>query len=713
MKEKYEELEEQRKQYTTAKTDQEYLLQESHHKHNRLLSDLEDSKKVYSLLKKDIHDGRASLEEFEKRKKEFQLEFIEAQEQIAFLKKKGAKEVSDSKKKVSKIEKQITISEKSLKVLKDNISASTEEKSSLMEQLEEINHRKQEAEEAFARRKYDLEEEVEALHQEINRNKRMSKSASMARDKRKDECESLVAEIRSLEKRLSDVKRSVQEGEQSLDALKSESSKLTAEHDKLRKDISNEKREEEELRQQLFTLRSSIEQDSKSIEELRRQVRAQQDEESEWKERAVRARSSYSQCQAAMEELQGEADAMRVVNERERRDLSETRAKKNMVEAELSRQEEELRYTRELIRDEDKKKSAVVVEVQRLTDESTRLQKELVDAQRRCHDARKVEEDIKRRERDAQQLKDRLKAEAENLSAIVTAEQLKMETLKEEKEHLLKESKKLQEDIRAAHKEMATISCTLDSSQAQISQLETARDHLQSEVHRLRDTTSVEISRAERVSDAHKDLEKRLREMRSDLAHEEETYQRAKARTQEEEKLFSQKQRALQLASEELLKMEASISESNEIMHMQRSNAIKEISDLDHIKQSVQNDFFALSESKSRLGRLSDSHRTPTLKSNVSNSKDALSEGVHFTKPLENILKRGDSNAMYANNISRSIRDERDSKWPKKHDSALHGLDFEHEQNDDMPAEVNGDGDDELLAEMKKLQMRSAEVLKT
>jgi hypothetical protein len=180
-----------------------------------------------------------------------------------------------------------------------------------------------------------------------------------------------------------------------------------------------------------------------------------------------------------------------------------------------------------------------------------------------------------------------------------------MESLRNEKASLVSEFKQAKEECRHSQKELSSVSSSLEASRAQMAHLDTAKESLQGELGRLRDSMSLEIARAERTSESYKDHERRLRDLRADLAREEAAYERAKSRNAEEEARYAQSRRALHVATDELSKIEASVTEANELIHSQRNKAIEEISQLGQLKHSVQQDVLGLSDAKQRQERLS------------------------------------------------------------------------------------------------------------
>ena len=604
LKLRQKEIQDSRKSFELLELKQDQLQKEAHEQHIRKLREVDEGSRMLANLEGEMRAGRLEIVKLEKKKKQVGDEVTTIEEKVLALRKQAESDEKDVQKVMRSQEKHLQSLEKAIRGAKDKVTEMEGEKNMLAIVIDDLKRQQSEAEKSFESRKRELEEELSALQGSLATTSRSVRLSSMASEQQRGEAETLQSEIRSWERKLEDLRRMYREQELTQDSQKEILMSLSAEQEKIRKELCLERREDEELRHRMLMTKSTLEQETRTVEELRRNIRVLQDEESDWKDRMSRSKAAFNQTKTSVEEAQNDAEIVRINNERERRDLAETRTKKNMVEAELSRCEEDLKYVQEQIRDEEKRKSSLVLAAQKSQDDASRWQKELLEVQRRCSEARKQEEDLRRRESEVQRVKDCIKAEADNLTAMVSAEQINMETIRNEKALLLSESKQAKEESRYYQKELTAAATALETSKAQLAHLDTVKENLQSEISRMRDSASLEIARAERVSESYKDVERRLRELRADLSREETAYERAKSRNADEENRYEQSRRAVHLAVEELSKIEASVAESNELIHSQRNKAIEEISHLGHIKQSVQHDVILLSDSKQRQERL-------------------------------------------------------------------------------------------------------------
>ena len=581
----------------------EKQLKESHHEHVKVLRLIEDSKRTLTSIQDDVKSQREDLENLEKKKKSAMTQLLEIEDKMTSIQSQHDKDISDKINHTKEIEK-------NFRICKDNVAELENDKSMLSLVIEDLKRQQNELEKTHEHRIREMEQEVEALQISLNNLNRSLRLTTNTNDQKREETENMMVEMRSWERKLEDLKRSCREQEKAQDSSKDLLSRLNSEQEKLKKELYQDRREGEELQHQQLLIKTSLEQDSRNVDELKRQIRALQDEECEYKDRITRSKAILSQTQSNLDEIHQEVTMIRSNVERERRDLSETRSKKTMIEAELARQEEELKYVQQQIREEDKRRSENMMLTKKYSDEAARCQQELVEIQRRVMDGRKQEEDIRRRENEVVQLKERLKNEIDNLKMILTTENNNMEALRNEKALLMAECNKVKEEYRYYQKELTTLTNAVESSRAQMSHYDSVKESLQSEISRLQDTASLEIARSERISESAKDLEKRVRDLRQDLARQEAAYERVKERTADEEQRYSQNRRALHATADELSKLEASMIESNELIHAQRTKAIEEINHLDQVKQAVQKDVLVLSDSRMRKGRLNNAEQS-------------------------------------------------------------------------------------------------------
>jgi len=568
--------------------------------------EVEDMQRNLSSVKSELRSLNLQLEQLQAQKKQEQLELQRLEDRRATESRKLIAEIDDSKRRLGDIEKQTASSEKKCRTVKEQLSSLETEKSLLTQAVEDLTRSQAELDRSAAERRRVAEEEAEAAQQHAQAVSRLSRQATASAEQKRAECDAITAECRTMERRSEDLKRLLREQEELLERSRQAIKGLEVEHCRRVKDMQGLSSEEEELRIRLQALRSSIEGDTRKADDVRRRLSLLHDEESDLKEREGRLKSTQSQLKKTLEECQDEVNELRTMSERERRALSDARSKRSMIEADIARCEEELKFSKEQAEEEARRHAELVRETQRAREEAAKVQKEVINAQRRHNEAVRVETEIRRRESDATHLQNKLRIEAESLATTINSEKHTVETLSAERNNIIKEIKSAKDELRVVRRELDSANVALESCMAQQQLSSSVKEELEIEISRIREAEKVELLRAERINESYKDLERRLKEIRNELSREESTYARVKSRSMEEESKLAERHRSLYAATEELSKIEGVMSDLHKNLHQERGKAIEEISRLSQAKQSVLSQMFHMSEARTRSNRIGD-----------------------------------------------------------------------------------------------------------
>jgi len=269
------------------------------------------------------------------------------------------------------------------------------------------------------------------------------------------------------------------------------------------------------------------------------------EEEESLKESEGRLKSSLSLLRKNLDDSQIELDEGRATSERERRILSDMRAKKAMLEADIARCDEEHKFALERINEENKRRVDAEASVQKIREEITRAQYDLHRVQRTITETSRREDEMNTRESELRALQERQRTETDTLIAASLEEKQKIERLRLEQKQVYLEIKQEKEDLRRLQHEQAAALASLETTKLQQATLEGMKDELSSEIERLRDIERLEHQRTERLESGYKvllllltlilililmlkDAETRLRDLRNELSRTEENLERLK-----------------------------------------------------------------------------------------------------------------------------------------------------------------------------------------
>ena len=226
---------------------------------------------------------------------------------------------------------------------------------------------------------------------------------------------------------------------------------------------------------------------------------------------------------------------------------------------------------------------------------------------------------------------EKLHAEAESFRTALSIERAQLDAARKEHTTVLDELRRSRDELTDAKQALFASSSALEALKTQHAMLVSQRDELKQDVSRLRQTNEQEVARQERMEDTYKDVEKRLRELRTDLSRAEEGYARAKSLSADEEQRLLTQRRAMRAASSELQAIEAAVANSHKSMQEERENAVRDLGLLGQAKQSIQHQVFALNEAQRRISVGNESRsdaRTPLGTITISGAS-----GSGFKKP--------------------------------------------------------------------------------
>lgn len=564
-------------------------INEAERKNAHLASDLRNVKQEHDILQQKKKQLAAEVDRHSFAQKEEHQRLITS--------------IEESRRRFDDLEKNIIEHEKKYRSVREKTNAVETEQTLLRISVEELKRQQTDLDRSLDLRRRAADEELSAVQQQAQVSLRSVRQTASQIEQKKSDNEIIIAEIRTNERRLEELRRSMRESESEVENTKETNKNLLLEIDKIRKDVAVEKREEEDTRSRIQLLKVSIESDTRASEDLRRKISILTDEENSLKEGEMRLKSALMQQKKQLEECQKEVEECRSLSERERRLYLEIRNKKTQLEAEQARNEEELKFAKELLVEEDRRKNEIFLTTQQAREEASRLQVEMIALQRKHAESQRIEADIKRREKEAANLHMKMRSEVDSMGYLVSAEKQNIEKIRIEKESLVKDVKHYKEELRNLQSEINSSKIEVESMKAQSMQVEAMKQELMLEVNRLRESSKMESERAERFTDAYKDLELRLRDVRSELSRTEENYARAKERAESEERKAEEKFRAVHNASLDLSKVEATMAEVQMSINLERSKAIEEIGKLSFAKHAAQNQIFQLTDARQRSER--------------------------------------------------------------------------------------------------------------
>ena len=348
-------------------------------------------------------------------------------------------------------------------------------------------------------------------------------------------------------------------------------------------------------------VKAMIDNDNKAHEEFKRRLTYLLDEEVALKESESRLKSTLSTLKKSLEDSQSDLEATRNSNERERRTLSDMRTKRTVVEAEISRLNDEQKFILESINDENKRKMETELSAQRVREEYHRQSKELSVLQRKVTDILREEESYQVKAAETKVYIENGRLELENILAAVQENKQKLDRLKTEQKEATSDIKKYKEDNRMLTHEHAVVYAEVEKLKSQCQYLEDTKDSLQQDIERLRETAKMEINRIEKMEVTYSDSEKRIKSLRDELTATEQNLQRLKDLNVDEEKRVNEQRKLLRLTMDELSAIENTIAESNRQHMEQRCKVLNEIGQLNKVKADTQSQVFIVSEGQRRI----------------------------------------------------------------------------------------------------------------
>jgi chromosome segregation ATPase len=563
--------------------------------------ELEEENRKWNLLRGEIRGGRLEIEQLTNKRREIEAELARISEVLTSEASRYDVEEVEAKRKLETLDRQINEAERRARAAKEKMGALEGEQVLLQHGVEELRRQQGDLERAADTRRRTTEDEISQAQQQAQIAVRAARQATAQIEQKRAELETVSSELRATERRYEEIKRAHRDQEASVETYKEEAKALQAELDRLRKDVMAVKREEADLRHQTSLMRATTDSDSRKAEEIRRRRAAIMEEETSLKESEGRLKASLQALRTSCDEAQLELDEARAASERERRVLADVRARRTLLETDMTRLEEEAKFSQERVTEEGKRRSDAEAALFRVREEIARTQKELVTLQRRIAEETSRELDLKRRGGEALAIQERIRVEAEGLSALVSDEKRRYELLKAEQFQLVNDLKKSKDELRQVQQDHMKHAVTLETIKSQIAHSESVRDGLGEELARLREVEKMEIKRTERLEGAYNEAEARLKELRTELSNTEDDLRRAKSIGSDEEKRISDQRRVLRSTMEELANVERAIVESNRQLHEARHHAMVEIGQLGQAKQSAQSSIFLLNEAQRRV----------------------------------------------------------------------------------------------------------------
>jgi len=324
-------------------------------------------------------------------------------------------------------------------------------------------------------------------------------------------------------------------------------------------------------------LKASHDADTRSCDEVRRRLTQLLEEEKNLTESESKMKSMLSGLKKNVEDTQRELESVRAHFDREKRSLADIRVKKSLEEQEVNRLAELIKFNQQSVREEGKSRAEAEGMLGRLKEDLSRTQRDVVAASRRVAEEEKMLEQMKLREMEMRVVISSLTNESDGISALITEEKMKLDSLRVQNRDIVLTIKTLKEEIKGLVDDKQQLHGHIMSLKSQLEATETTRENITKELNKLRDMEILEMKRSERLDKIYSECEVRLSELRNELARTEEDLEKNKVMNAEEEKRISDSRRLLRASLEELSNVENSIASSNRKLYEERQRAIQEI----------------------------------------------------------------------------------------------------------------------------------------
>ena len=334
---------------------------------------------------------------------------------------------------------------------------------------------------------------------------------------------------------------------------------------------------------------------------------------------------------------------MRTQSDRERLVLSDLRSKILTFEADAARSEDQLRATRDAINQEEQRRVNITAAISKNSDEASRLQRELLAAQRKLALTVRQEEESSKRCKDAELTLARLKAEAERASLALTEDAGALQTLRVERDALLSSIESTKKELKSLKEDHSISVTNVQSARMLWSQAESQRQSALEELNRLLLRCKEEEDRCRRTQENIAHMEDRMTSLYQEVAVAEEVAAKSRKQLEIEERRLEDRRRALQVTQEVKERMEAEVESAKDVLNRQRLEAMKELGEMNTAKQGVQAQLFLLEE--------------VTRRRSVSPARERRAANVRLDKPpVEETVGGGNSNAVGGSGDDKSHR---------------------------------------------------------
>jgi chromosome segregation ATPase len=471
----------------------------------------------------------------------------------------------------------------------------------LRHEVEELRRLQGELERAAESRKRSLNEELNQTQQQVQVAVRSSRQSTVQTEQKRIELEALTSDLRNTDRKLEDMRRSVRDHELTISSLKDDSNMLNTEVDKLKKESILLRKEDQDNKYQLQLTKNSLDNENKSVEDTRRRLNNLIEEEGSLKESEVRLKSSVTLLRKNLEDTQIELDDSRSSSERERRSFSDLRSRRAMLEADLSRFEEEHKFAIERITEENKRKVEAETMSQKVRDDIIRAQRELSNAKLKLIETTRLEEESKTRESEIKSILEKYRLESSSISVIVDDERQKIDRLKNEIKEKQIDVRQSKENYKLAQIELNSATISLESIKSQNLHAESIKLALNQEIQRLKDASQLELTRTERIENACKESETRYKILTEEITKTETNLHNFKNLASEEATKVADQRRMMKSNLAELAHIEYAITDANKFLFDERTKAVDEISQLNQAKQQAQSRVFIFNEAERRM----------------------------------------------------------------------------------------------------------------
>ena len=540
---------------------------------------------------------------------------------------------SDYKQRLESLERQLLDGDSKIKQQKEMASALQNQGTLLRCEVEDLSRQQTELHKTQISRQSSMQDEISHARMQVQSSLQTLRQLQSQVDRRRFDLDSLNSECGTMERKIEDARRRLRDEDSAVTLAVDRNNDLKLAHEKLLEDLEIVKKSENQKLIQMNDMKAALETTACNLEETKRKVNLLHEEEASLIESCSRLKASSTESKKVLIETQHEIDKIYSSLVRERTSVSDLRAIKATLEADVCRWEVELRSAKERCLGERQRCAEADSALVKVRDEINELQRKFGVI------SKQVEESTSRLE-DQRQIEMRGQIQFEKsahdlllLRANVDSEQRLFDALKLEHRSVLADVQQMREAALVAKADKQSLSIILETIRGQLALAEKEKFVLESDIGKLRELVRSEQARLESTENCFMDSSERLKQLRHDIQSSELQYQRSVSMTTEQDNRLADLRVILKTTSEELSSLQSSIDSAHAVFHAERSRAIEEIASLDQTKHHLHSQLFLASEAKKRSASPAAVAKRPGPQSLPLPTGSPVSVAAHHTPP--------------------------------------------------------------------------------